>query len=300
MRGLEQADWPPSAITVRREAEFFVELSEPCPSFKTALDLARTILASFQQAGDSDNTCICRKNLAWAEVQAGRLDDSIRHGLELLEQRAGDPRYGQTMALIRKNLVAAWALKGGVAEARAHARAAWPQVLLFETFIDHLADSLALIAALEGRVRTAARLRAYAEAVRARYQSAQWAAEIRIAGDADPARARTARRGRVRAPARGRCAVARRRDPGAGVRDRGQRLTPGRVAGSRAIHQRTRRTTRRVSDRASISGHRLRRARPAASRSAPHWAPVNGAGCLRPRVRNRSGETPCPEMRTCS
>ena len=185
MRALEQADWPPSATLYRREAEFFVELSEPCPSFETALDLARTILASFQQAGDSENACVWLQNVAWAEVQAGRLDDSIRHGLELLEQWAGDPRHGQTMALVRKNLVAAWVLKGGLAEARAHARAAWPQVLLFETFIDHLADSLALMAALEGRVRTAARLRGYAEAVRARYRSAQWAAEIRIAGDAD-------------------------------------------------------------------------------------------------------------------
>ena len=48
---------PPYATIDRREAEFFARLSGPCPSFETALDLARTILASNQQAGDSENAC---------------------------------------------------------------------------------------------------------------------------------------------------------------------------------------------------------------------------------------------------
>jgi predicted ATPase len=185
MRALEQVDWPPNAACLRRSAEFFMEISGPCPSFEAAIDLMRQNSVSNRQMGDSLAATGSLQHVAWAELQAARLDDSIRHGLELLEQNAGDPRHGLTMALVRKNLVAAWVQKGGLEEARAHARAAWPQVVLFEIFIDHLADSLALLAALEGRMHTATRLRGYAEAVRERFRSARWAAEIQIADEAD-------------------------------------------------------------------------------------------------------------------
>jgi len=82
-----------------------------------------------------------------------------------LRERARDPTLTRcTLAFARNNLCAALLALDDCAGARPVAQAAWPQVVAFE--LQHSAAAcLALLAALEGRPRAAARLLGYAQAI---------------------------------------------------------------------------------------------------------------------------------------
>jgi hypothetical protein len=101
-------------------------------------------------------------NVIGAEMHAGLVDDAVRDGEALLAQLQGT-REVWRLVWLRVTLTAAWLRKGGLAQARVHAAEAWPQALS-NAFDDSMADHCALLAALEGRPRQAARLLGYAEA----------------------------------------------------------------------------------------------------------------------------------------
>src|SRR5262249_814070 len=73
------------------------------------------------------------------------------------------PPHQSNLAFARLNLAGAGLAQDALPQARAEAELGWPMAVWFD-LQDSWADCLALLAALEGRPRCAARLRGYAEA----------------------------------------------------------------------------------------------------------------------------------------
>jgi predicted ATPase/DNA-binding winged helix-turn-helix (wHTH) protein len=101
-------------------------------------------------------------NVIGAEMHAGLVDDAVRDGEALLAQLQGT-REVWRLVWLGVTLTAAWLRKGELAQARVRAAEAWPHALP-NAFDDSMADHCALLAALEGRPRQAARLLGYADA----------------------------------------------------------------------------------------------------------------------------------------
>ena len=134
-------------------------------------DAARAALQRAQAlataAGDYSNSQNLLVSLADLELATGRIDDAVSHGFEL-ERRLRGTRHQSTLVYARVNLAGALIARGDVGKAREMALSAWPMAV--EHDIKHaLADSLGLLAVLEQRPRTAARLRGYADALHASY-----------------------------------------------------------------------------------------------------------------------------------
>lgn len=90
-----------------------------------------------------------------------RVDSAACAGMALVNALAGT-RNELHLAYAQLNLAAAWLAMDDVAQALGVARAGWPLGLRFE-LQPYWADYLALIAMLEGRPRTSARLAGYAD-----------------------------------------------------------------------------------------------------------------------------------------
>ena len=90
-----------------------------------------------------------------------RVDSAACAGMALVNALAGT-RNELHLAYAQLNLAAAWLAMDDVAQALGVARAGWPLGLRFE-LQPYWADYLALIAMLEGRLRTSARLAGYAD-----------------------------------------------------------------------------------------------------------------------------------------
>lgn len=155
-RDLEEPRWPPMLRWWRVQAEF-ASADRTSPE---ALRLGREVLSLDLAAGDDGfNT---RSNLIDAELACGDAQAAVQTGEALLADLQGG-RHENALAFTRLNLAAAWLMLDQAARARALAQAGWPQGRLFD--IEHVwADYLALLAALEGRPRAAARLAGYADA----------------------------------------------------------------------------------------------------------------------------------------
>jgi hypothetical protein len=126
-----------------------------------ALRRSRRLL-SLDNARGSDSS-IALGNLIDAELAAGDALGAARSGAAFVAELQGT-RHEYSLAYARMNLCAAWLALDDCAQARSVAQAAWPQAIVFE--LQHYgAGYLALLAALEGRPRTAARLLGYAEAL---------------------------------------------------------------------------------------------------------------------------------------
>lgn len=126
-----------------------------------ALRLCRLLLNLDRARGSSG--AIALGNLIDAELAAGDARGAAQSGAELVAALHGT-RDEYSLAFARLNLCAAWLALGDCAQAREAAHAAWPQARAFE--LQHYAAAyLALLAALEDRPDTAARLLGYAEAV---------------------------------------------------------------------------------------------------------------------------------------
>ena len=111
------------------------------------------------------------------------MDDAVRHGLAV-EMRLRGSRQQYSLAFARMNLTGAWLAKDAVAKARAMVSMGLP--LAAQAFLLHVwADYLALLAVLEGRPHTAARLLGYGDAIHTAHNLVRQTNEARAAERAE-------------------------------------------------------------------------------------------------------------------
>lgn len=115
---------------------------------------------------------VALNNLAYVELMAGRYDDALRHGAEVVARLRGT-RYADALSLALTHVTQGWLEKGDTVQARAAARAGWPPAsrLMHQAL---WADHLAWLAAAEGRPRAAARIAGYADAAYLGLQDARF------------------------------------------------------------------------------------------------------------------------------
>jgi hypothetical protein len=99
-------------------------------------------------------------NMINGALAAGRADEAVRCGLEVVAQLEGT-RHLAGLVETRMQLVGALVACDRLVEARQHSRACWPLVVRLSR-TDVWADYHALLAALEGRLADAAQLMGYA------------------------------------------------------------------------------------------------------------------------------------------
>ena len=154
-RALEHPDWPPALLLFGAGAEGVIWHSDPdkCLSAcRRARDLGR--------AGGGAPFAV--SNLMDAELAAGNAAEAARLGTQHLAESVHSRQELATI-FVRANTLAAWLAMNDCMQARAVAQPGWakaPHFRMQYTF----ADYLALLAALEGRPRCAARLVGYADA----------------------------------------------------------------------------------------------------------------------------------------
>lgn len=113
-------------------------------------------------AGDTSNVQNTLSTLADTDLVAGRIADSVAHGVEL-ERRLSGTRHQNTLAFVRVGLTGALIANDDHDAARDMALRAWPLAVRFD-IKSALADNLALLCAKEGRASSAAMLLGYADA----------------------------------------------------------------------------------------------------------------------------------------
>jgi len=124
------------------------------------LHLTRRWIAALKAA--EDETASCMGSLIDAELGCGHAHAAVQLGEQMLEQLA-DTRDEWSRMMVRVNLALALLTLDDTGRARPHLQAAWPATL--QTNLHVLcSDYPALLAALEGRPRTAALLAGYADA----------------------------------------------------------------------------------------------------------------------------------------
>ena len=159
LRAIEDPDWPAQRLLWGTEAAQVV--ARTGGDTAGALRLARRLLALDRERGS--DASIPLGNLIDAELATGDASAAARFGEQLVAALQGT-RNEYTLAYARLNLCAAWLAQDDCARARSVAQAAWPQSVAFE--LQHYATAyLALLAALERRPHSAARLLGYCEAV---------------------------------------------------------------------------------------------------------------------------------------
>lgn len=155
MLAIEEPDWPPQRRVLRAAAESYCDWRSP-GEVTGALDRIRHSLSLYRAAGDGLGTVAGQ---IYVELGAG---DAQPHGA----------RHAQSLARAQLNLGAAWLAIGDAPQARAALQAGWPEAARFDLQAFY-ADHLALLAALEGRPRTAALLTGHAQARYERLQDAR-------------------------------------------------------------------------------------------------------------------------------
>ncbi|MDB5848656.1 MAG: hypothetical protein JWP29_2408 [Rhodoferax sp.] len=183
MWSIEDPAWPP----IVRSYGLFASLTcrYVAGAFDDAIELLLQKARLDTQAGYSEALLRGEDIIGYMELAAGRIDAAIRRYLALQARLAGT-RHLATLSLVQMHLAAAWLAKGDTAQARRLAEACWPQVLRFDAQV-YAADNLALLAALEGRPRTAARLLGYADGVHAAHGKSREVIEARAAQKAEQA-----------------------------------------------------------------------------------------------------------------
>ncbi|MFL6664504.1 MAG: ATP-binding protein, partial [Rhizobacter sp.] len=171
LQALEDPAWPAQRLLWGAEA------GQVVARFRgDAADVLRRSrrLVALDVARGSDAS-IALGNLIDHELAAGDAAAAAATGTSLVGALDGS-RDEYSLAFARINLCAAWLALDDCAHARAVALAAWPQARVFE--LQHIAAAyLALLAALEGRPRAAARLLGYAQAIYAARDEGQEANE---------------------------------------------------------------------------------------------------------------------------
>ncbi|APW37930.1 hypothetical protein RD110_12630 [Rhodoferax koreense] len=181
MWAIEDPAWPP----IVRSYGLFASLT--CRFVAGAYDDTIELLLQKarldSQAGYSEALLRGEDIIGYMELAAGRVDAAIARYLALQARLAGT-RHLATLLLVQMHLAAAWLAKDDTAQARSLAEASWPQVLHFDAQV-YAADNLALLAALEGRPRAAARLLGYAGKVHGAHGKSREVNEARAARRAE-------------------------------------------------------------------------------------------------------------------
>jgi hypothetical protein len=159
LQALEDPAWPAQRLLWGAEAAQV--LARMGGDADDTLRRSRRLVA-LDRARGSD-AAIALGNLIDHELAAGDAAAAARTGTALVEALQ-HTRDEYSLAFARINLCAAYLALGDHAQARMAVRAAWPQALAFE--LQHAAAAyLALLAALEGRPASAARLMGYASGI---------------------------------------------------------------------------------------------------------------------------------------
>jgi hypothetical protein len=157
---LERADWPPIL-------RHHLAAAESIHAYHRG-DMARCREATRRQvllaeaAGSAVHLDVARTNLADLELAAGHPQEAVRLGRALVARWEGT-RNARALASARLNLANALLACGDAPAARGLATQAWPTVGTW-LLQPYWGLALALLAALEGRLRAAAALLGYADA----------------------------------------------------------------------------------------------------------------------------------------
>lgn len=158
-QALEDPAWGPQVLLRRFRAEGAVAgLQADWPRAITAL---RRAAALAQAAGELNPAVLI--SLANAELASGQAEAAARHLLAVIEQLRDGRHDIALFGFAMPNLVAAALARGHTGQARRTATEGWPQAVRVGAEA-WWADHLALLAALEGRHRTAASLLGLADA----------------------------------------------------------------------------------------------------------------------------------------
>lgn len=157
---LEDPAWPPHLLVYGARARLHARPAGS-PGYLEGL---RELRAMEEAAGAALITLLA--NMVDAELAAGHAIEAARMGTQFLEQGART-RQEDIVVGIRGNTMAALLACDDCAQARQVGMPGWAAAPKFDERL-FFADSMALLAAIEGRVTAAARLIGYADAVWAR------------------------------------------------------------------------------------------------------------------------------------
>jgi predicted ATPase len=174
---LEDRRWPPQLLA--QGANALACWHSARGEFDDAIAWRRRGLTLHQRAGSTWRSLIAHANLVDSLLAAGRLEEAIASG-EALQAALAGTRWAAMLPASRMNLAAAMLQQGRTEAARALAQQGWPQAVQLG-WQPYWADHLALLAALEGRMHTSARLRGYADAGYAAADTAREVNETRAA-----------------------------------------------------------------------------------------------------------------------
>ena len=160
MKRLEQSDWSASIKFRRANAEALICIDTG--AFDEAIAALSRSLELAEIARDSQAKRSTLLKLAETELITGRVDDALRRCLDL-EQELTGTRHRWDLEFAKALIVSAWLAKNDTTRAREAATVGW-QLASQTGMSDEWADKLALLAALEGRPRSAARIAGYADA----------------------------------------------------------------------------------------------------------------------------------------
>jgi predicted ATPase len=158
MKALEDSGW--SAHCLACGASAYSNVATLFGDAKVQLEAGRRWLALTLAAGGSG--FVQRVSLIDWEIAAGETAQAVANGRTLVAELASG-RDECNLAYARLNLCSALLAQGDHAQAQGVALAGWPQAARFEMQA-YWADYLALLAALDGRLREAARLAGYSTA----------------------------------------------------------------------------------------------------------------------------------------
>ena len=158
---LEDPRWPPQRLTRGLEARRQACVALGGPDWPAEhLLLTQRAVAGLEAEGAQTEPML--SVMIDAELECGHTQAAVQLGERLLEQLAGN-RDEWSRMLVRTNLALAWLALDDVGHARPVVQALWPAALQFNLHV-LCSDTPALLAALEGRPRAAARLSGYADA----------------------------------------------------------------------------------------------------------------------------------------
>ncbi|MCW5611289.1 MAG: hypothetical protein KIS83_11510 [Rubrivivax sp.] len=175
-RALEDPHWPASLRRVRAAAE--AQRASGRGDFASAVVLFRQALALERETGVPAVSPLI--SLADAEIMVGEGEAAAAHLHEAAEIAQQRGQLADRWSFILANLTAARLVQGDLAGAREAAAEGWPQARRFDADAWR-ADHLALLAAREGRMRTAALLLGLADAAYARIRDGRQPLETRHA-----------------------------------------------------------------------------------------------------------------------
>lgn len=154
LRGLERSDWPATLRMHCAKAEcVFAFHHGDLPRVEAPL---RRWLALAEESGSELERCAVLTNLADLALANGNATEAVRLGRDL-ERQWRESRQTRSLATVRMNLTAALLACNDLPAARETAQAGWAMAPQF-ALQRYWSSSLALLAALESRVRACARL----------------------------------------------------------------------------------------------------------------------------------------------